>query len=70
MDELNLRQVTLHDPFWSARLDTNAQRAIFQQWEQLKANGCIENFRVAVGEKDGFDHPRSQIQRSLRMAVI
>jgi len=54
MDELHLQQVTLHDPVWSPRLDTNAQRAIFHQWEQLEASGCIDNFRIAAGEKDGF----------------
>ena len=54
MDELPSRQVTLHDPFWSPRLEVNARRAIFHQWEQLEASGCIDNFRIAAGEKDGF----------------
>jgi len=42
------------DGFWRDRLDVNAQRAIFHQWEQLEASGCIENFRIAAGEVDGF----------------
>ena len=54
MEELSSRQVTIHDPFWSPRLETNARRAIFHQWEQLEASGCIDNFRILVGEKDGF----------------
>lgn len=40
--------------FWADRLKVNAQRAIFHQWEQLEASGCIENFRIAAGEVDGF----------------
>ena len=40
--------------FWYDRLKVNAQRAIFHQWEQLEASGCIENFRIAAGDADGF----------------
>ncbi len=40
--------------FWHDRLEVNAQRAIFHQWEQLEASGCIENFRIAAGDADGF----------------
>lgn len=40
--------------FWYDRLKVNAQRAIFHQWEQLEASGCIENFRIAAGDVDGF----------------
>ena len=54
MEELLSRQVAIHDPFWSPRLETNAGRAIFHQWEQLEASGCIDNFRIQAGEKGGF----------------
>ncbi|HZJ22616.1 MAG TPA: beta-L-arabinofuranosidase domain-containing protein [Anaerolineales bacterium] len=54
MQELGIRQVNITDSFWSARLTVNAQRAIFHQWEQLEATRCIDNFRLAAGEKDGF----------------
>ena len=40
--------------FWRDRLEVNAQRAIFHQWEQLEASGCIENFHIAAGDVDGF----------------
>ena len=40
--------------FWHDRLSTNATSAIFHQWEQLEASGCIENFRIAAGDVDGF----------------
>ncbi len=39
--------------FWSPRLQVNAEKAIFHQWGQLEASGCIENFRIAAGEKEG-----------------
>ncbi len=54
MQEFSSGQVRIHDPFWSTRLETNARRAIFHQWEQLEASGCIDNFRILAGEKDGF----------------
>jgi uncharacterized protein len=44
---------SIRDPFWSPRLQVNAEKAIFHQWEQLEASGCVENFRVAAGEKEG-----------------
>ncbi|MBN2116263.1 MAG: glycoside hydrolase family 127 protein [Anaerolineales bacterium] len=54
MQELTARQVNIADPFWSPRLAVNAEKAIFHQWEQLEATRCIDNFRIAAGEKDGF----------------
>ncbi len=54
MEELSTRQVILNDPFWSPRLEVNSRQAIFHQWEQLKASGCIDNFSIAAGEMDGF----------------
>ena len=54
MQEFVASTVRIEDPFWSGRLDTNARRAIFHQWQQLEASGCIDNFRLLSGEKDGF----------------
>ncbi len=54
MNELTPRQVKIDDAFWTPRLAVNAQKAIFHQWEQLKATRCIDNFRIAAGEQDGF----------------
>jgi DUF1680 family protein len=42
------------DGFWYERLEVNAHRAIFHQWDQLVASGCIENFRIAAQEVDGL----------------
>jgi DUF1680 family protein len=54
MNELTPRQVKIDDAFWTPRLAVNAQIAIFHQWEQLLATRCIDNFRIAAGERDGF----------------
>jgi uncharacterized protein len=54
MQEFRARDVTITDSFWSPRLAVNAKKAIFHQWDQLEATGCIDNFRIAAGEKDGF----------------
>src|SRR5689334_24424794 len=54
MKELSARQVKIADSFWSPRLAINAEKAIFHQWRQLEATRCIDNFRIAAGEKDGF----------------
>jgi hypothetical protein len=47
-------RATIRHDFWGRRLEVNARRAIFHQWEQLEASGCIENFRIAAGQKTGF----------------
>jgi len=54
MKELATRQVRITDSFWSPRLAVNATTAIFHQWKQLEDTLCIDNFRIAAGEKDGF----------------
>lgn len=45
--------VKIVDGFWSKWMDVNAHQAIFHQWEQLEASGCIENFRIAAGQVTG-----------------
>jgi uncharacterized protein len=54
MNELTSRQVMLEDSFWTPRLNVNATKAIFHQWDQLLATRCIDNFRIAAGEQEGF----------------
>ncbi|MBN1303027.1 MAG: glycoside hydrolase family 127 protein [Anaerolineales bacterium] len=49
---MNRAQIT--SGFWHDRLIINATSAIFHQWEQLEASGCIENFRIVAGDVDGF----------------
>lgn len=47
------RTTTITSGFWYDRCRVNALQAIFHQWEQLEASGCIDNFRIAAGKKDG-----------------
>jgi DUF1680 family protein len=54
MHELSARDVRIIDTFWSPRLEVNASHAIFHQWQQLEDTHCIDNFRIIVGESDGF----------------
>ena len=55
MNEIPFTSVKIHDPFWSPRLEMNASHALFHQWEQLEASGCIHNFRlVADASTPGF----------------
>ena len=46
--------VNLLPGFWGDWLEVNNHQAIFHQWEQLEASGCIENFRLAAREGQGF----------------
>jgi DUF1680 family protein len=39
--------------YWTPRLQVNRQNALLHQWEQLEKSGCIENFRLAAGLKEG-----------------
>src|SRR5512138_1866976 len=54
MQELAACEVKISDSFWSPRLAVNSEKAIFHQWEQLEATRCIDNFRIAAGEQEGF----------------
>jgi len=54
-----MREKTLTTPritggFWGKHLEMNAREAIFYQWEQLEQSRCIDNFRIAAGQKEGF----------------
>lgn len=49
-----MTQTRITGGFWHDRLEVNAWQAIFHQWQQLEASGCIENFRIAAGEAEGF----------------
>ncbi len=51
---LNHNQARITGGFWGGRLDMNATQAIFHQWEQLEASGCIQNFHIAAGHVQGL----------------
>ena len=40
--------------FWTKRFRVNAEVSIFHQWAQLEKTGCIDNFRIVAGMKEGF----------------
>ena len=54
MKELSAKRVKIKDSYWSPRQEINANQAIFHQWNELEKSGCIDNFRIVSGEKDGF----------------
>ncbi len=54
MNEIPPRQVSIQDDFWTPRQQVNAERTIFHQWQMLEDSLCIDNFRIASGEKDSF----------------
>jgi DUF1680 family protein len=54
MQEVATARVRITDAFWQPRMATNAGVAIFHQWEQLERVGCIDNFRLVAGWKEGF----------------
>ena len=58
MNELTLRQVKITDAFWSPRLAVNARQAIFHQWHELEKSGCLDNFRLVIGDTAGFREGR------------
>lgn len=41
-------------PFWEKIRELNNSISIFHQWEELERSGCIDNFRIVSGEKEGF----------------
>lgn len=49
-----MKLATLQPGFWHNQQQVNAARAIFHQWQMLEESGCIENFRLAAGEAEGF----------------
>ena len=49
-----MTRANVHRDYWHTRLEVNAQRAIFHQWDQLERSGCIENFRIAAEKTEGF----------------
>lgn len=52
--EVNLSQVIVARGFWADRLAMNRDHALLHQWRMLEEWQCIDNFRIAAGEKQGF----------------
>ena len=57
-ESLPITDVVIDDEFWSPRIETNREVTITHQYDQLEANGCLENFqRVVDSETGGFEGP-------------
>ena len=41
-----MTRAVIQADFWHDQLEVNASQAIFHQWQQLEASGCINNFRI------------------------
>jgi hypothetical protein len=54
MNELVPSHVKITDAFWLPRLNVNATQAIFHQWRELEKSGCLDNFLLVTGDKEGF----------------
>lgn len=54
MARLKVNKSKITGGFWQGWQRTNAENAIFHQWEQLEASGCIDNFRILAKGKAGF----------------
>jgi len=54
MKELPFQKVNIADDFWTPRLDVNKEAALYHQWDQLEKTHCIDNFRIAAGQTEGF----------------
>ena len=53
MEDAENLYVNRFEDYWEGRVRVNTGRAIFHQWEQLEKTGCIDNFRVTAGLKEG-----------------
>jgi DUF1680 family protein len=60
MKAVSLKQVTIHDPFWSERQLNVAETVVPYQWDALndsipgaEPSHTIENFRIAAGDIEG-----------------
>lgn len=49
-----MTRAVIQADFWHDQLEVNASQAIFHQWQQLEASGCINNFRIAAGVSTGL----------------
>lgn len=60
LNSLNLKNISIHDPFWSKHVDLVRNAIIPYQWEAMndripdaESSHCLENFEIAAGRKTG-----------------
>lgn len=49
-----MKSQLLNTGFWQPWLEVNRKQAIYHQWQELENSGCIDNFRILAGTKEGF----------------
>ena len=54
LNEFPFSNIEIQDEFWSPRLQRNQEELLIYQYNQLERTGCIDNFRILTGEKDGI----------------
>lgn len=60
LNSLNLKNISIHDPFWSKHVDLVRNAIISYQWDAMndripdaESSHCLENFEIAAGRKKG-----------------
>ena len=60
LETLNLKKISISDPFWSRHVDLVRKEIIPYQWEAMndriedaESSHCLENFQIAAGRKKG-----------------
>ena len=60
LETLNLKKISIFDPFWSRHVDLVRKEIIPYQWEAMndrieaaESSHCLENFQIAAGRKKG-----------------
>ncbi len=54
LKEFPLSNIDIRDEFWTPRLQRNQEELLIYQYNQLERTGCIDNFRILAGLKEGI----------------
>ncbi len=54
LNEFPFSSIDIQDEFWNPRLLRNQEELLIYQYNQLEITGCIDNFRILVGDKEGI----------------
>ncbi len=54
LKEFPLLSIEIRDEFWTPRLQRNQEELLIYQYNQLERTGCIDNFRIVAGSKEGI----------------
>nr|WP_147662877.1 beta-L-arabinofuranosidase domain-containing protein [Candidatus Prometheoarchaeum syntrophicum]QEE15983.1 hypothetical protein DSAG12_01811 [Candidatus Prometheoarchaeum syntrophicum] len=54
LKEFPISSIQIQDKFWTPRLQRNQEDLLIYQFNQLERTGCIDNFRILAGKKDGI----------------